>query len=75
MEYYARAWLPARDVVKKSVSERFEVDRSGEIICLDQFCPWASHLYELGTSLNVLIVRKRIVDYTDKVCCVPRLSG
>lgn len=41
LDYYAKAWLPARDVVLEAVNKRFEVDPSGQIVIFNQvrtFC-------------------------------------
>jgi uncharacterized UPF0160 family protein len=45
--YYGKVWLPARSIVDATLAARKEVDPSGEILQLKQFCPWKEHLYEL----------------------------
>ena len=40
LDYYANAWLPARDLVVAALNKRKEVDPSGRIILFDQFAPW-----------------------------------
>lgn len=40
LRYYAQAWLPARDIVKASLSTRHQVYTSGEILLFEQFVPW-----------------------------------
>eukprot|EP00640_Fibrocapsa_japonica_P001825 CAMPEP_0113937208 /NCGR_PEP_ID=MMETSP1339-20121228/3879_1 /TAXON_ID=94617 /ORGANISM="Fibrocapsa japonica" /LENGTH=444 /DNA_ID=CAMNT_0000939893 /DNA_START=228 /DNA_END=1562 /DNA_ORIENTATION=- /assembly_acc=CAM_ASM_000762 len=40
-------WWPARAIVQRCMANRWEVDPSGEVMVLDQFCPWKSHLYDL----------------------------
>lgn len=40
LDYYANAWLPARDLVVAGLSKRKEVDPSGRIILFEQFAPW-----------------------------------
>jgi uncharacterized UPF0160 family protein len=45
--YYGKVWLPARSIVEATLAARKEVDPSGEILQLKQFCPWKEHLYEL----------------------------
>lgn len=40
LDYYANAWLPARDLVVARLSKRKEVDPSGRIILFEQFAPW-----------------------------------
>lgn len=36
LDYYAKAWLPARDVVKAALDKRTEVDPSGAIVVFHQ---------------------------------------
>lgn len=40
MDYYAKAWLPARDLVVDALNQRLNVDPSGHIILFEQFAPW-----------------------------------
>ncbi|OMJ16383.1 UPF0160 protein [Smittium culicis] len=47
IKYYAHSWLPAREIVLKAYNSRFDVDKSGLIMILDQFCPWESHLFDI----------------------------
>lgn len=65
---YGESWLPAKDIVKKAFTNRHEIDPSGKIILLDQFCPWKEHLYEvekeMGSEGEILFVLFR--DSTDK---------
>ncbi|KAJ3416640.1 hypothetical protein HDV05_000922 [Chytridiales sp. JEL 0842] len=51
--YIGKAWLPARDIVLKGLSERFEIHKSGHLILFNQFCPWKEHLHLLETETNV----------------------
>lgn len=44
---YGLSWLPAKEIVARALAKRLEVDESGKIIVLDQFCPWKEHLYAL----------------------------
>jgi uncharacterized UPF0160 family protein len=39
--------------VKEAFENRFQVHESGKIIVLSQYCPWASHLYDLEQQNNV----------------------
>ena len=39
LHYYAKAWLPARDVVKAAMEKRFDVDASGQIVVFHQVRP------------------------------------
>jgi hypothetical protein len=36
LDYYAKAWLPARDLVFEAMNKRFEVDPSGQIVVFNQ---------------------------------------
>ncbi|KAF3914732.1 hypothetical protein AA313_de0208819 [Arthrobotrys entomopaga] len=58
LEYYAKAWLPAREIVVEAVKNRFDVDESGKIINLGISCPWKEHLFnveeEMGVSGEIL---------------------
>ncbi|KAF8168074.1 metal-dependent protein hydrolase [Crassisporium funariophilum] len=48
LNYYANAWLPARDLLIASVaSSKASVDHDGQIILFEQFLPWKEHLFEL----------------------------
>ena len=40
LDYYANAWLPARDLVVGGLSKRKDVDPTGRIILFEQFAPW-----------------------------------
>ncbi|GMM34569.1 Myg1 protein [Saccharomycopsis crataegensis] len=41
------SWLPAKKVVSDAFVKRFDVDKSGRILILDQFAPWKEHLYDI----------------------------
>ncbi|RVD81118.1 uncharacterized protein DFL_008995 [Arthrobotrys flagrans] len=47
LDYYSKAWLPAREIVVNAVKKRFEVDPSGKIINLGISCPWKEHLFNV----------------------------
>ena len=48
LEYYTKAWLPARDIVHKAYNSRLQYDPSGRILVFDgQSVPWKDHLYSL----------------------------
>lgn len=44
---YGESWLPAREIVDQAFKSRFDVDKSGEVLVLDRFCPWKEHLYAI----------------------------
>jgi len=52
LDYFAKAWLPARDIVKSALEKRLEVDPSGHIIVFQQAVPWKDHLFALEKELN-----------------------
>ena len=48
IKFYSQVWWPAREIVAKSLENRFNVHSSGKILLLDNGgCPWKEHLYEL----------------------------
>ena len=38
---------PARSIVEQAFHRRQQVDESGRIVVLDQYCPWQSHLFDI----------------------------
>jgi len=53
LDYYAKAWLPARTLVADDLTKRIQVDPQGRIILFEQFVPWKEHLFELEVELGV----------------------
>ena len=48
LDYYARAWLPARSVVQAAFDRRGEFDPQGRVLVFDgQSVPWKDHLFSL----------------------------
>ena len=47
LDYYYKAWIPARDIVAAGLKERLSVDPSARIILFESFAPWKEHLFEL----------------------------
>ncbi|KAG7384601.1 hypothetical protein PHYBOEH_009406 [Phytophthora boehmeriae] len=47
------SWLPAREIVEKAVSQRFQTHKSGEIVHFPEYCPWKSHLHDLEEKLMI----------------------
>ncbi|KAK7694627.1 hypothetical protein QCA50_001814 [Cerrena zonata] len=67
LNYYANAWLPARDIVAAALSKRIEVEANGKIILFEQFAPWKEHLFELEKELSIAEAEKPIyVIYPDE---------
>ncbi|TFK77073.1 GAMM1 protein [Pluteus cervinus] len=67
LNYYANAWLPARDLLISSIQTSQTAEPSGKIIVFDQFLPWKEHLFELEAERKVPEVEKAIyVVYPDE---------
>lgn len=45
-------WWPARSIVQRAVVNRSNVHSSGQIIILEQFCPWQSHLFDIEAEVS-----------------------
>lgn len=73
--YYAVRWWPARELVENAVKKRMDVHSSGEILELENFCPWKEHLYELEETYDISGVPKYVIYYNKendwRVICVP----
>jgi hypothetical protein len=39
LDFYAKAWLPARDIVQAALNERFNVDKSGQVLVFKTVSP------------------------------------
>ncbi|KAK5781258.1 hypothetical protein RI543_001305 [Arxiozyma heterogenica] len=50
---YFNSWLPAKNIVVEAIKKRMEVDPSGKIIVLSQFCPWKEHLYNVESDEDI----------------------
>lgn len=44
---YGESWLPARGLVETAFNDRYNAHPSGEVLVLEQFCPWKEHLYSI----------------------------
>ncbi|KYN19208.1 PREDICTED: UPF0160 protein MYG1, mitochondrial isoform X1 [Trachymyrmex cornetzi] len=78
VQYSKNVWLPARDLVRRAVENRFEVDPSGEIIVLSQAVPWKEHLFQLEKDMNVSPSIKYAIFEADnayRVQCMPVALG
>ncbi|KAF5374485.1 hypothetical protein D9615_009046 [Tricholomella constricta] len=70
LNYYASAWLPARDILVASVAQSKEnVDPTGKIVLFEQFLPWKEHLFELEAdpSSNINAGDATYVVYPDEM--------
>lgn len=50
---YINSWLPAKSLVIDAVKNRFNIDASGKIIELAEFCPWKEHLFQVEREMNI----------------------
>ncbi|XP_073959043.1 MYG1 exonuclease-like isoform X2 [Choristoneura fumiferana] len=50
---FISVWLPARDYVKSSLENRFEVHDSGQILEFKERFPWKEHLFDLETEMGI----------------------
>ena len=80
LDYFTKAWLPAREVVAEAFSARQDYDSEGRIVVLKrQSAPWKDHLYNLedqqpegGKVLYVLYPEKPTPDAKWRIQCVPQ---
>ena len=47
LQYYHRAWLPARTLVRQTYVARKDYDAKGRVMLFPRDCPWKDHLYTL----------------------------
>jgi len=47
ISYFGKVWLQARSLVEQALAARFSVHPSGEIVRMEQHCPWKDHLLDL----------------------------
>ncbi|KAI2467020.1 metal-dependent protein hydrolase [Annulohypoxylon bovei var. microspora] len=79
LEYYAKAWLPARVIVQEAYAKRFQYDPQGQIMVFEgQSVPWKDHLYTLEDEektdkkvLYVLYPEKPVLDAKWRIQTVP----
>ncbi|XP_059539019.1 MYG1 exonuclease isoform X2 [Myotis daubentonii] len=77
LDFYQHSWMPARALVEEALTQRLQVDPSGEIIELAKGgCPWKEHLYHLESGLSPPVAIAFVI-YTDqagqwRVQCVPK---
>uniref|UniRef100_F6ZCS4 Uncharacterized protein n=1 Tax=Ciona intestinalis TaxID=7719 RepID=F6ZCS4_CIOIN len=73
---YVTSWLPARDIVVKAIKQRHQISDQGQILLLDQYCPWKEHLFTLEDEEFVPNGEIKYVLYEDnaqkwRIQCVP----
>ncbi|KIY52762.1 metal-dependent protein hydrolase [Fistulina hepatica ATCC 64428] len=74
---YADDWLPAREIVIKSIEKSKKIDPTGRIVVFDQFVPWKEHVmtYEEENNLGKQFLYGLFQDDSSKqwrVTCVPQ---
>ncbi|XP_014776093.1 MYG1 exonuclease isoform X1 [Octopus bimaculoides] len=74
--FYKNSWIPARKIVKQAIEERYEIDKSGEVLLLKNGgCPWKDHLLSLEQEMDISPKIKYVL-FTDqngcwRILCVP----
>ncbi|VDK74200.1 unnamed protein product [Litomosoides sigmodontis] len=54
LSYLCKSWLPARDHVFSAITNRFDVDKSGQIFCLGSGgMPWKDHFFLIEKELHL----------------------
>ncbi|KAL1413062.1 hypothetical protein Q8F55_000811 [Vanrija albida] len=82
LDYFANAWLPARDIVVAALEDRFNVDKSGQVVVFKQSAPWKDHLFNIEPTLNpsskiLYVLYPESPDKADskwRIQCVPESS-
>eukprot|EP01124_Arcella_intermedia_P004396 TRINITY_DN124_c0_g1_i2.p1 TRINITY_DN124_c0_g1~~TRINITY_DN124_c0_g1_i2.p1 ORF type:complete len:332 (-),score=81.00 TRINITY_DN124_c0_g1_i2:26-1021(-) len=59
--FFGKHWLPARNIVLQSFQQRTSHHPSGEIVVLDKFCPWNSHLLDIETESGLKGLTKYVL--------------
>nr|XP_023015316.1 UPF0160 protein [Leptinotarsa decemlineata] len=49
----ATVWWPGREIVRKAIENRHEIDQSGQIILMEERCPWKDHLAVLEEEMGI----------------------
>lgn len=54
VDYLAKGWLPAREIVLSAVEKRKEVEQGGRVIVFETFAPWkVSIAFSLFSSFSL----------------------
>jgi hypothetical protein len=63
LDYYANAWLPARDLVVSALAHRTNVDPNGKILLFEQYAPWKVHrLSQVQTSTHLPLFQEHLFE-------------
>ncbi|XVF53330.1 hypothetical protein PTKIN_Ptkin05aG0090900 [Pterospermum kingtungense] len=66
IHFHAKSWLPVQSIVMESLSARYDIDSSGEIIVLTRSCPWKLHIFELEEELKIDPTIKYVIYQDDR---------
>ncbi|KAH8114584.1 GAMM1 protein [Phellopilus nigrolimitatus] len=76
LDYYAKAWIPARDIVVSALSARFSADSSGQIVLFKQYAPWKEHLFEIEQEQDIAEAEKPLyIVYPDETASNWRIQA
>lgn len=53
LDYYGKAWLPARDFVISAIQNRKSIHPSGKVMVFETSIPWKDHLFTLEDEFNI----------------------
>ncbi|KAJ8711903.1 hypothetical protein PYW08_008857 [Mythimna loreyi] len=53
INYFISVWFPAREYVRSSLDNRFEIHKSGQILEFTERFPWKEHLFDLEEEMNI----------------------
>lgn len=76
LDYYSKAWLPARAVVQQAFDKRAQYDSEGRLLVIEgKSVPWKDHLYSLeegkSSVLYVLYAESELPGAKWRIQCVP----
>jgi len=60
LDYYANAWLPARNIVLSAVQKRMSMETNGRVVVFEEFVPWKEHLFDIERELSIQSDRQPI---------------
>jgi len=53
VQFVAKSWIPARDIVKRALASRSEYSSTGEIVVMKEYTIWKTHLLLLEEELKI----------------------
>jgi uncharacterized UPF0160 family protein len=75
LDFYGKAWLPARDIVVRALEQSQNLDPKGRILHLPQYCPWkvlAPHCVHLIIGTCIRIGGRARHHWSDSIRPLPR---